>query len=70
MSKNQNISIVRAGKSHANAAADLVHRLLSELAGGNGPALEELTLTTQRLFEEGLVLGVIAIADIACGCGR
>ena len=63
MSDNPNVSIIRAGSGEAHLAADLVHRLLTELAGGKGPSLDELTATTQRLIEEQLVLGIIAMAD-------
>ena len=60
MSESSNVSIVRAGRGDAAVVAALLHNLLNELAGGNGPSFDELLVTAERLMGEGLVFGVIA----------
>ena len=63
MPERQNVSIVRASETDAASVASLVHRLLSELGGGSGPSIDELTATTHRLLAEQLVHAVLAMAD-------
>ena len=57
------IIIERAQASDADLVADLVHRLLSELAGGKDVSLEDLRTSARKLMAQGLVRSVIARLD-------
>lgn len=62
MASDSDIRLAQAGSDQAGQVARLVHGLLAELSGGDGPPLDEVADSTARLLEQGSIEAVLAFA--------